>query len=75
MESNSLGVLDHDVELSDGRVFHNPIRVVPNGSGSELVMILFQQPTASAAEFERDIESVRDDLARLKMAAEAKARR
>jgi hypothetical protein len=32
---NDLGVLDHDVELPGGVVVHNPIRVVPNGEGSD----------------------------------------
>lgn len=32
---NDLGVLDHDVEIAGGK-FHNPMRVVPNGKGSDL---------------------------------------
>lgn len=35
--ANNFGVLDHDVELESGVVVHNPMRVVPNGQGSNLV--------------------------------------
>ena len=31
---NDLGVADHDVVLETGATVHNPIRVVPNGTGS-----------------------------------------
>jgi hypothetical protein len=47
------------------------MRVLANGSGSELVMVVFQSPQASAEEFERDVQAVRDDLARIKRVAEA----
>jgi hypothetical protein len=35
------------------------------------VMVLFQSPAVSAGEFDRDVQAVTDDLARLKKAAEA----
>lgn len=34
------GLLDHDVELESGMVVHNPMRVVPNGEGSEFMFTL-----------------------------------
>jgi hypothetical protein len=71
VEPNSLGVLDHQVTLASGITVTNAMRVLPNGTGSELVMVLFQSPTTSTHEFERDIQAVTDDLARLKNAAEA----
>jgi hypothetical protein len=71
VESNPLGVLDHEVTLSSGITVFNSMRVLPNGTGSELVMVLFQLPQVSSEEFERDIQAVIDDLARLKTAAEA----
>jgi hypothetical protein len=74
VETNSLGVLDHDVMLSSGVRVFNSMRVLPNGCGSELVMVLFQSPGVSTDEFERDIQAVTDDLARLKNAAEAWAK-
>jgi hypothetical protein len=71
VESNSLGVLDHEVTLASGVTVLNSMRVLTNGSGSELVMVLFQSPDASTEDFERDIQAVRDDLARIKKVAEA----
>ena len=41
---NRLGVMDHDGELTSGAVVHNPMRVVPNGEGSELVLTLICRP-------------------------------
>lgn len=70
VEPNALGVLDHRVTLESGLVVFNAMRVVTNGSGSELMMVIFQQPTVSALEFERDVQAVREDLVRLKQAAE-----
>ena len=74
VESNSLGVLDHEVTLESGVTVLNSMRVLPNGTGSEVVMVVFQSPSVSTEEFERDIQAVRDDLARLKTAAEAWAK-
>ena len=36
-----LGVPDHDV-LESGVTVHNPIRVVPNGSGSTVIFTLMR---------------------------------
>jgi hypothetical protein len=36
-ERNELGVLDHDVILESGARIHMSMRVIPNGSGSEVV--------------------------------------
>ena len=71
VEPNSFGVLDHVVALASGVRAFNPMRVVPNGRGSELLMVVFHRPDASDEEFERDVVAVRADLARLKVAAEA----
>jgi hypothetical protein len=74
VERNSLGVLDHEVTLASGVTVLNSMRVLTNGSGSELVMVVFQPPGASTEEFERDVQAVRDDLARIKKVAEAMVR-
>ena len=71
VEGNSLGVLDHTVTLASGISVHNSMRVLPNGSGSELVIVVFQTPPASSDQFERDVQAVRDDLARIKKVLEA----
>ncbi len=70
VEPNALGVLDHQVTLPSGDTVTNSMRVIPNGTGSELVMVLFQWPHMSAQELDRDVQAVTDDLARLKAAAE-----
>jgi hypothetical protein len=63
---NDLGVLDHDVVLDSGVTVHNPIRVVPNGAGSELTFSVFRQPDVSDEQFERDTQAVQKDLEILK---------
>ena len=70
VEPNSFGVLDHVVALTSGVRAFNPMRVVPNGRGSELIMVVFHRPDDSDEEFERDVAAVRADFARLKVAAE-----
>src|SRR5512141_1400800 len=42
--SNPYGVLDHDVTLPDGTVVTNPLRVLADGDGSEVVFTLRRQP-------------------------------
>jgi hypothetical protein len=70
VEQNALGVLDHEVTLASEVRVLNSMRVLANGSGSELVMVVFQSPEASTEQFERDVQAVRDDLARIKNVAE-----
>ena len=65
-ERNDLGVLDHDVTLESGVTVHNPIRVVPNGEGSEFIFILFRQPEMSDERFAEDARWVEKDLLILK---------
>jgi hypothetical protein len=65
-EMNTLGVMDHDVELDSGVVVHNPMRVLPNGNGSEFVFSLFRQPDMSEERFVTDGCAVEKDLKRLK---------
>jgi hypothetical protein len=65
-ERNTLGVLDHDVTLPSGEVVYNPMRVVPDGAGSEVEFILRRRPEMSDDDFERDAGLVQADLTRLK---------
>jgi len=65
-EPNPFGVLDHDVVLESGERFSNPMRVVPNGDGSELTFTLFRRPGMSDAQFLADAEAVARDLETLK---------
>lgn len=71
---NALGVLDHDVELPSGDTVHNPLRVVPNGAGSELTFTLFRLPHVSEEKFLNDATWVEGDLKRLKALLETEAR-
>ncbi len=60
------GVLDHDVTLPDGVVVHNPLRVLRNDGGSEIVFTLYRLPNVSDEDFEGDAALVRADLERLR---------
>ena len=65
-EKNSFGVMDHDVELGSGVIVHNPMRVVPNGDGSEFIFTLFRQSGMSDEQFSEDRAAVETDLKKLK---------
>jgi len=65
-EKNQFGVLDHDVTLSSGAKFYNPMRVLPNNDGSELVFTLYHRPNVSDQELAEDAKAVEKDLAKLK---------
>lgn len=63
---NEYGVLDHTVVLSDGLEVYVPMRVMPNGAGSEVMLGLFRQPEMDDAEFARDAGLMQNDLLSLK---------
>ena len=67
----ALGILDHDVVLPDGSVVHNPLRVLRNDRGSEVVFTLFRLPGVSEEDFDRDAAMVREDLERLRRQLES----
>lgn len=67
------GILDHDVTLPDGTVVHNPLRVLRNNKGAEVVFSIFRRPGMTDAECEEDARLVRNDLARLKTLLEHRA--
>lgn len=71
-ERNSLGVMDHDVRLESGVTVHNPMRVVPNGEGSELIFTLIRQPGMTDEKFAEDKAAVEKDLRTLKDLLERK---
>jgi len=74
--ANDFGVVDHIVFPLTGRdpVADVPLRVVPNGTGSEVMLTVFQQPDMSDAQYDADCKLVQADLARLKHALENKRR-
>lgn len=63
---NDLGVLDHWVSLSTGIMVYVPMRVVPNISGTEVLLTLFRTGEMTDDAYARDAELVERDLSNLK---------
>jgi hypothetical protein len=74
--ANEFGVVDHLVTqlTGGGPAVDVPLRVVPNGTGSEVMITLFQQPGMSDAQYAADAALVQADLERLKHALELQLR-
>ena len=72
---NPYGVLDHDVTLPGGVVFHNPLRAVANGDGCELTFTVFRADGVDSQQFEKDCAHVLSDLQALKRLMESKTHR
>ena len=70
VDKNMFGVLDHDVTLPSGETFYNPMRVVSNGNGSELIFTLYQRPGMSETDFKNDEEQIKKDLEKLRTLVE-----
>ena len=68
---NPLGVLDHFVTVAPDTEVYVPMRVIPNGGGSEVLFTLFRLDSMSDEAFERDAQTVARDLAKLKEVLEA----
>jgi hypothetical protein len=68
---NEFGVLDHEVTLPSGDVVYNPMRVIPDGDGCEVVFTLRRLPGMSSDDFARDAGLVQADLTRLKHVLES----
>lgn len=69
--ANDFGVLDHVVTLPDGQSILNPLRVVDNGAGSEVMFTLFQHQEESDEQFAQDAAMVEADLHALKAVLES----
>lgn len=69
-ERNEQGVLDHDVTLPSGETVHNPMRVIADGAGCEVVFTLRRRAGMSDEGFARDADAVAADLATLKRTLE-----
>ncbi len=68
--SNEFGVLDHDVTLPSGETVTNPMRVLKNGEGSEVMFTLFKDEKTDDKTFAHDAELVAKDLRSLKQVLE-----
>ncbi|TGK03859.1 SRPBCC family protein [Leptospira semungkisensis] len=64
-EKNQYGVLDHTVIFGPDKKVNNPMRILANDQGSELVFTLFQLPEMSDKKFEEDAAWVKKDLTEL----------
>lgn len=69
---NAYGVLDHNVTLPSGETVYNPMRVIADGPGCEVVFTLRRRPEMGDADFARDADAVSADLATLKRILEAR---
>ncbi len=69
-ESNEYGVLDHDVTLPSGEIVHNPMRVIADGDGCEVVFTVRRRPDMTEDDFDRDANAVQADLRALKKVIE-----
>ena len=69
---NPFGILDHTVTMENGLVVENPLRVMRNGDGAEIMFTLLQRPDLDDAAFESDAAHVLKDLRTLKELMERK---
>lgn len=65
-DENPYGVLDHWVSFPGKPDIHIPLRMIPNGQGTEVELVLFRQPDMTDAQFAHDAELVMADLKALK---------
>ena len=64
--SNEYGVMDHEVTMPSGQIVHNPMRVLSDGNGSEVVFTLRRRPEMTDENFAADADAVQADLQTLK---------
>ncbi len=64
--ANPFGVADHVVTLPSGERVTNPLRIIPNGDGCDVVFTLHRRPAMTAGEFAADGAAVTADLQRLR---------
>ncbi|MDL2405651.1 SRPBCC family protein [Rhizobium calliandrae] len=63
---NEFGVIDHTVTIGSGLKVYNALRVVPNGTGCEVMFTLLKLPGMTDDEFALDAAHVLKDLSTLK---------
>lgn len=67
---NDFGILDHYIMPTPGTEIHVPMRVFPNGKGSEVLFTLMRRPDMTDDQFHADQDLVRQDLSTLKQTLE-----
>ena len=70
-DRNPFGILDHYVTVDSGPETANPMRLIPNGTGCELLFTLFRTPEMSEEQFADDAETVLKDLVKLQAILQA----
>jgi Polyketide cyclase / dehydrase and lipid transport len=65
-QRNDFGILDHDVTLPTGETVRNPVRVLPNGDGCDVVFTVRRRPGMSEADLAADVDAVTKDMATLR---------
>ena len=63
---NSYGILDHDVTLPSGETVNNPVRVIANGDGCDVIFTVHCRDGVTVEAFAADTEAVAADLATLR---------
>jgi Polyketide cyclase / dehydrase and lipid transport len=63
---NPFGILDHRVTLPSGVTVDNPMRVIPNGDGCDVVFTVHRRSGVDPDEFAADTDAVAADLATLR---------
>ena len=71
-ERNEYGVLDHSVTLPSGQTVYNPMRVIADDAGCEVIFTIRQRPEMTDNDFARDANAVQADLRTLKDLAESR---
>ena len=66
----AIGVADHDVTLPSGEAVTNPLRIIPNAEGCDVIFTVHRRLGVSSAEFAADIDTVTSDLATLRESME-----
>lgn len=67
---NDFGIIDHRVTLESGLQVDNALRIVPNGTGCEVIFTLLQLPGMTGEQFASDTAHVLRDLTTLKKVLE-----
>jgi hypothetical protein len=63
-DPNPYGIVDHDVTLASGETVRNPVRVIPNADGCDVVFTVHRRAGVTADAFAAD--SVTADRSTLK---------
>lgn len=71
-EPNASGILDFSERAEGGEAIVNPMWVVANGDGCQLIFTFFQRPSMDEAEFASATEWIEADLWSLKSMLEAR---